>query len=450
MESISSRLLRSALVLTVGCALSGLYGCAATRLRTDYGGYENAYANSSNREMLLNLARLNQHDPTFFFKMGQITTTYRMTASVNGNGSKVIQGTATGANNIGGAATSIGIEKDPVFQFIPVNDDATAQMLLTPIHPETFEALYQQGWRVDQLFRLMVDRIEYFDPNAKVWVVIRNLPTQDNEFDFTRFLRISALAYELQRRGYLLLRPHKHDFTPLADGLALKSPPEAKDLMDAQAKNLIYKQVNGNWELGQENVTYQFELNGLDAAAKTKIIKEMPELNNGGITIGTTRITALDAMLLILQKGFSIQPAVTSTDTGDESAGSARLVMRSMMGILTAAAQEQDGYADFQKNPVISAPAGETGSSESLPFNQLVPTEERRPILRLTWSSEDSVLDPLVQLNYANREFMITDLSEPKTPEETAWNRDLFRLISEIAAQVTVDISKFPLPLLLQ
>ena len=45
---------------------------------------------------------------------------------------------------------------------------------------------------------------------------------------------------------------------------------------------------------------------------------------------------------------------------------------------------------------------------------------------------------------------MITDMSDPKTPEEASWNRDLFRLISEIAAQVTVDISKFPLPLLLQ
>jgi hypothetical protein len=45
---------------------------------------------------------------------------------------------------------------------------------------------------------------------------------------------------------------------------------------------------------------------------------------------------------------------------------------------------------------------------------------------------------------------MITDISDPKTPEEMSWNRDLFRLISQITSQVTVDISKFPLPLLLQ
>jgi hypothetical protein len=46
--------------------------------------------------------------------------------------------------------------------------------------------------------------------------------------------------------------------------------------------------------------------------------------------------------------------------------------------------------------------------------------------------------------------FMVTDKGDPKTPEEMYWNRDLFRLISQITAQVTVDISKFPLPSLLQ
>ena len=48
-----------------------------------------------------------------------------------------------------------------------MNDDATAQMLLKPIPPELFDSLYQQGWRVDQLFRLLVDRIEFKDPSHR-------------------------------------------------------------------------------------------------------------------------------------------------------------------------------------------------------------------------------------------------------------------------------------------
>jgi hypothetical protein len=185
-----------------GFAVLGLSGCAAKRLQADYSGYENAYAETSNRELLLNLARLNNHDPTFFFKMGQIGTSYRMTAAVNGGGNYVTQGTASGTNVTGGGTTTLGYEKDPTFQFIPVNDDATAQLLLKPVPAELFYALYQQGWRVDQLFRLMVDRIEIREPNSGNWEVIRNLPAEDNKLDYTRFLRISALSYELQKRGY--------------------------------------------------------------------------------------------------------------------------------------------------------------------------------------------------------------------------------------------------------
>jgi hypothetical protein len=52
-------------------------------------------------------------------------------------------------------------------------------------------------------FRLMVDRIEFRDPNTTVWQITRNAPTPNNAPDYTRFLRVSALAYELQKRGCL-------------------------------------------------------------------------------------------------------------------------------------------------------------------------------------------------------------------------------------------------------
>ena len=388
--------------------------------------------------MLLNLARLSQHDPTFFFKLGQITTQYKMAAGLSGNGNQVIQGT-NATNLTGGGSTNFSFEKDPTFQFIPVNDDASAQLLLKPIPPELFEALYQQGWRADQLFRLLVDRIEFFDPTTKSWEIIRNVPAADNTYDFTRFLRISALAYELQRRGFLLLRPTRA-FTPLATGLEFDAP-NAQAVTDAQTKNFVYMKnaTSGKWVIGQNKVTYQFMLNGVDADTPNKITSDMPELKAGGDKNGT----ALTVILAVLRNGFTIQPAVTTVDSSaDETSQAPHLVMRSMIGVLTAAAQEQDGFDTLMsKNPVVD---------QQNSFKSLVPVVEQRPLLRLNWRAEDSVLDPLVILNYESRNYLITDITDPKTPEETSWNRDLFRLISEIAAQVTVDISKFPVPLLLQ
>src|ERR1700684_93107 len=72
-------------MLAVLCiAILFLAGCAARALQGDYKGYVTAYAESSNRQMLLNLARLSEHHPTYFFKLGQITTNYRYQATLNG------------------------------------------------------------------------------------------------------------------------------------------------------------------------------------------------------------------------------------------------------------------------------------------------------------------------------------------------------------------------------
>ena len=180
-----------------------LSGCAARALRTDYRDYENSYAESSNRQMLLNLARLSEHHPTYFFKLGQITTNYRYQATLSGNGTYSPPNYPAGPG--GGGTPGALFEKDPGFSFVPVNDDSTARQLLQPMPAELFYVLFQQGMRVDELMRLMVDHIEYRpDPNSDVVHTIRNVASESNLKDYLTFLRISALAYHLQRRGHLI------------------------------------------------------------------------------------------------------------------------------------------------------------------------------------------------------------------------------------------------------
>jgi hypothetical protein len=45
---------------------------------------------------------------------------------------------------------------------------------------------------------------------------------------------------------------------------------------------------------------------------------------------------------------------------------------------------------------------------------------------------------------------MVADPSQAQDPNDEYWNRDMFRLIGSLTSQVTVDISKFPLPEILQ
>jgi hypothetical protein len=457
-------------------------GCgAARRLNADYTDYEAVYAATSNHEMLLNLARLDQHDPTFFFKLGQIGTQYLMGATLSGNASYVIQGVGSGGNATGGGAPALTYTKTPTFQFIPVNDDTTARLLLQPVDPKIFYDLYQQGWRVDQLFRLMVDRIEYRapgGPNGSHWEMIRNDASMPNASDYARFLRVSALAYDLQKQGYLRLR-NDRVFEPVARGVQLAAP-SAKDILDAADKGLTWQMVpqtgtpaagatsttgteEVKWELGKTNDSAVFELNNpysetattcqTDSPKETQlechIGMDMPELKTGGIG----GMTALKAFLTILSSGFSIEGS-PSTTTDEASRLSCHLVMRSLLGMMAAAAQEQDEFDALKSDTGLSVPS----DAGPLLFTAVVPPVELRPILHLKVKSGDKLTSAaLTDLTYEGSEYAIANFAGQgaaspgaSTDDDANWNRDVFRLISQLTAQVTVDISKFPIPTILQ
>ena len=101
-----------------------------------------------------------------------------------------------------------------------MNDETNASILLKPVDATVFYSLYLQGWRLDQLIRLTVSRIELTIPtqNGCKVEVLRNQPPPklDAKSDYAgdgftiasyiTFLRVSAVIYALQKEGLLLLR----------------------------------------------------------------------------------------------------------------------------------------------------------------------------------------------------------------------------------------------------
>jgi hypothetical protein len=625
-------------MLLGGIASLCLTSCGPTRVRADFTHYENSYAVTSNQEVLLNLARLRQHDPTYFFKLGQISSSYRMQASLTGTGNYTPQGTVPGgAIPTGGGTPGFIYENDPAFSFVPVNDQANATLLLQPVSEDVFYSLYQQGWRVDQLFRLMVDRIEVtlpVDPahleNGCRVEIIRNVPpppyedmnspgAKRNLSRYVTFLRISAIVYELQKHGLLQLGGPTV-FEPLnrKSGLeADKSLPLAKDVVDAAAKNQVWQMDVGKdgkeqWLLGTMNPRPAFELSSIRPGQEdtsrgtvgsqtenqeqeygtnvqreedflTALFRDDPNLHQLAGDLGAPELTDI---LDILYSGFAIGGSPSDPNNGDDStigpcvtttsASSAsqhaapdtassnhsssgaqstaaaspsassslvrpagrvacRLVMRSLIGLMAASAQEEKAFDRLMtENPVaqlelkvggkngkdardglvcavhkalITKSDGTTLSSKTLldkvcdvdtltqstptfHFNELVPSIERLPVLRLTWDTQQAPTtsqqsggagNPDIQPNpaedhesvnymglsvkYRNKYYWITDSDVSDAaeanykdksggaewPKENQyWNRDMFRLIDQLSAQVTVDISKFPLPEILQ
>jgi hypothetical protein len=461
--------------LLMGVVLVTLTGCGPKRMKADYIGFEKAYAETSNREVLLNLARLQNHDTTYFFRLGQISSSYTMGASLAGSGQYVIQGQGVGGGNaIGGGNPSVSFSNTPAFTFIPVNDETSAQLLLKPVPAQTLYNLYLQGWRVDQLFRLMVDRIELTSANAdgKGCTVhtYRNVPppvrskldtSSDKDYlleasGYATFLRVSALVYGLQKHGHLLLKGTSI-FVPIDPKSAISAEsdkadstsPKPSDMAAAAAKNESweYDAKLKRWVLGEQVFGAQFYLN--DPSQIETDIKgdsRLEGLENG---------ESFKESVAILSGGFSIEEPRSGGSGNDfcpsiPAGGAAvHLVMRSLVGLMAAVAQEQAPFEALLSNPTL-LPKANPADVRQMTFAQAVPPIERIPALRLRWNAEEKGGPPLVEVNYRGGNYEIADANNPQVPENQYWNRDMFRLVNQLTAQVTVDISKFPLPGILQ
>jgi len=425
MPKISITLRAPLLFSLLVCALL-LSGCGGMRYRADYNSFNAAYADSSNRQMLLNLARLDQHDPTYFLQFGQISVQYQLSSSLNGVVSNVLPPQATShipvVTEMGTIAA--GASTTPSFTFIPVSDDKVAQELLLPVPPDVLYTLFQQGAPVDQLLRLMVERFEIQLPGEDQITTFSNTPGRCSPRSYATFLKICAIARELQLDGHLKLRANQQ-FIPLVNGWTSKDQPAAKDLLDAQDKGYTYqKQSDGTWQLGKNELVPSFVLDG-EADATIARLKRNPVYAEG-ISLDNIRT------MLSSGNGFSVQGSLVANQ---ENAGS-HLVLRSFLNILAAAAQEQTNFDVAVRHSAMVSH---------------IPETELRPILQLKWDGyKGKLLPALNALDYQGQSYLVTDPDTGRVDEEASWNRDVFRLLTELGTQVSIDISKFPLPTTLQ
>ncbi len=473
----------------LGAAALLLAGCGHMRYQGDSNGFNEAYADSSNRQMLLNLARLDQHDPTYFLQFGQISVSYQFTSTLSGTSSNAVPSglrvpVVNETGNIG-----IGASTQPSFTFIPVNDQLVAQELLQPVNSQVLFSLFEEGAPVDELLRLMVERMEIQLPGQTVSAVYTNSLVDDNSsvhdgaLSYAIFLKVCAIARQLQLADCLELKMVSK-FKEVAKGWSTTSL-KPTDIVSARDKGLVYKhEKDGKWHLGSMEMTPKFVLKpGSDAVlaelgknpyySQGLSLKNMAKILTGGFTVegnvantpspsaggggggasgsqedsssggkggggstaqsddqakGENSATASD---------YSNSVVDDSDDSDDSSTGEgSRLVLRSFLLILTAASQEQNGFkACFLHSKYYS----------------LTPPEERQPLLKTRWSPGDGpTISPLMSLLYRGTSYEITDPDTGRFDQQASWNRDVFRLIVQLASQVSVDISKFPLPTSLQ
>jgi hypothetical protein len=193
--------------------------------------YNTAYADALNEQMLLNLARLENGHPAYYLAIGAIDDrlTVSGSATVGGTGTYTDQHTTVGNSPLtsgplgfpGQALTALFSDvfgynasgtvmetRNPEFQFIPLNNEEVSEQVLKPISTDVFYELYQQGYPIDQLMRVLIERIETTLPGPdtnKQELILVNSPTRGTPESYGKFLRACAILRELQLRGYLSL-----------------------------------------------------------------------------------------------------------------------------------------------------------------------------------------------------------------------------------------------------
>ncbi len=479
-------------------------------MRNQFRNYNEAYAKSLNQQMLLNLARLENGHPAYYLAIGLIDAkyTYSSQTAAGATGSYSDARTATGNTPfVTGAPSSIasfpgqvlsslltavfGLNlnetvtaiSNPEFQFIPINNEVAAKQVLEPISTEVFLQLYQQGYPIDQLLRIMIERIETQRLENGERLVLVNSPTCGKPEYYERFLRACAILRTLQKHGYLSLeaqsalqllgpvsfssnQPARTEAPPGANGTGPGSMtreggsgPSLKDFTDAEEKDLVLLTNNDNqWLVYRRRAVPQFFLKGAREAAGTNfgllaglvasgsasnftslpaerqealadflnIVNSTIEfLKNNTNYNKTNDYDAITNVVYALCFGIAIQ-----TDVGNNDNAATRLVLRSFNRTMEAVAGEQAGFEALSK----SDPE----------FAILVPDFERRPILQMIWRDKSvRLVPPLETIDYFDKKYQITDpVLEPLDPS-VSWNRDVFRLMVDLSSQVTVDISKF-------
>ena len=182
------------LLASIVLNLSGCASFGPPSVDRDRFDYINAVASSWKQQTLLNIVKLRYADTPVFLDVGQIISGYQLEGTVS------VVGTLNSASAIGDVLSlgTAGRYTDrPTITYTPLTGANFMHVLMTPIPPPALFMLIEQGWPVDMLMQIGVQRINGIS-NSK-----SGARGQAADPDFARLL----MAFQrLQSSGALGLR----------------------------------------------------------------------------------------------------------------------------------------------------------------------------------------------------------------------------------------------------
>ena len=143
--------------VVVGVAL-GVVGCGSlgpSRVPGDNFNYNEAVAQSTREQMLLNLLRLRYLEQPQFLKVSSVLTQYTIQGDVGVAGTR---GFTSAPNTITGGA-NLGYAERPTVTYLPISGQEFAKRLMSAVPTELLFSVAQAGWPTDLLMEVGLQRI---------------------------------------------------------------------------------------------------------------------------------------------------------------------------------------------------------------------------------------------------------------------------------------------------
>lgn len=157
-----------------------------TSLRNDCLTYNRAVQSSNDMQLLLNLVRLRYRDTPTFLQIGVISSSYELKRSLAAEIKE---------NNLDQDVLKLGLDltDKPTTTYSPIRGKGFSEELLTPIQLQSVLLLNSSGWRMDRIFRIVVQRM-----NGLANAPSASGPTPDHAPEYKAFYELMGLFRELE------------------------------------------------------------------------------------------------------------------------------------------------------------------------------------------------------------------------------------------------------------
>ncbi len=193
-------------------ALFVLSGCASfgpRRVPSDRFNYNEALSTSAKQQMLLNIVRMRYLEEPVFLIVSSILTQYVYQGGAKANGLFDLnngKGTLLGDRAEVGAGANLSYEERPTITYLPVEGREFTSHLLSTIPAEHYFAAAQEGWDVDILMQIGLQRFGAAENMSFGAIPIPEISDLQTQFQqdlkkLKRFQRVIQLLVNLSAAG---------------------------------------------------------------------------------------------------------------------------------------------------------------------------------------------------------------------------------------------------------